>query len=116
MVPSRPGTIPEGRVSAAVPGKTDSARSQPGNLADFSVLSAEFDRPNRQVTLNPVLSGADADHNLARHVEVLKKEGLTSILFLMDLGKPWQSDFVPALLKHDFEPRVIMPYAAIETW
>ena len=85
--------------------------SQGETSAAFSVLSAEFDRPNRQVTLNPVLSGADADHNLARHVEILKKEGLTSILFLMDLGKPWQSDFVPALLKHDFEPRVIMPYA-----
>ena len=86
-------------------------RSQGEAKTTYSVLSAEFDRPNRQVTLNPILSGADAEENLTRHVEVLRKEGLTSILFQMDLGKPWQSDFVPALLKNNFEPRVILPYA-----
>jgi hypothetical protein len=86
-------------------------RSQGETRASYSVLSAEFDRPNRQVTLNPVLSGPDAEENLARHVEVLRKEGLTGILFQMDLGKPWQSDFLPALLKNGFEPRAILPYA-----
>jgi len=86
-------------------------RSQGEATATYSVLSAEFEMPNRQVTLNPILSGADAEDNLARHVEVLQKEGLTSILFQIDLGKPWHSDFVPALWKNNFEPRVILPYA-----
>lgn len=86
-------------------------RSQGETRAAYSVLSSEFDRPNRQVALNPILSGADAEENLARHVEVLRKEGLTSILFQMDLGKPWQSDFLPALLKNGFEPRTILPHA-----
>lgn len=86
-------------------------RSQGEAKATYSVLSAEFDRPNRQVTLNPILAGGDVELNVGRHVEVLQKEGLTSILFQVDLGKPWQLEFVPALLKNDFEPRVILPYA-----
>ncbi|MBI4963566.1 MAG: hypothetical protein HY913_09845 [Desulfomonile tiedjei] len=86
-------------------------RSQGEATQAYSVLSAEFDRPNKQVTLNPVLSGTDSEDNLARHVEILTNEGLTNVLFPLDLGEPWQMEFVPALLKNDFEPRLVLPYA-----
>ena len=86
-------------------------RSEGEATALSSVLSAEFDRTNGLVTLRPVVAGADAEENLARHVEVLEQENLTGILVSLDLGKPWQSAFVPALLKQSFLPRIVMPYA-----
>lgn len=86
-------------------------RSEGEATARSSVLSAEFDRTNGLVTLRPVVAGMDAEENLGRHVEVLQQENLTGILVSLDLGKPWQSAFVPALLNQSFLPRIVMPYA-----
>ncbi len=77
----------------------------------FSVLSAEFDRGARQVTLRPIWWGADSESVLATYVETLLKEQLDGILFEMDLGKSWQCYFTPALFKSGFEPRLVLPYA-----
>lgn len=77
----------------------------------FSVLSAEFDRSICSVTLRPIWWGLDASQTVASYVEVLLKEGLTCILFEIDLGRPWHSHFVPALLDRDFEPRIVLPLA-----
>lgn len=77
----------------------------------FSVLSAEFDRGGQRVTLRPIWWGGDAADLVAAHVDVLTREHVGGLLFEMDLGKPWQCHFAPALLKCGFVPRLVLPYA-----
>jgi len=77
----------------------------------FSVLSAEFNRAGRGVTLRPVWWGSDATELVAAHVDILTREDISGLLFEMDLGKPWQCHFSPALLECGFEPRLVLPYA-----
>lgn len=76
-----------------------------------SVLFAVFDRVHRQVTLQPVAAGADAHDNLQAHLRLLQKEAIPTIFFEMDLGRAWQADFTPALLRSGFTPRLVIPYA-----
>ncbi|MFH1985109.1 MAG: hypothetical protein ABIL58_25000 [Pseudomonadota bacterium] len=76
-----------------------------------SVLFAAFDRVHRQVTLQPVVAGADARDNLEGHLRLLKKEAIPTVFFEMDLGRSWQADFTPALLRSGFTPRLVIPYA-----
>ena len=77
----------------------------------FSVLSAEFDRSQKTVTLRPIRPGVDAEKNLISHLRLIGPEALSSIFFEMDLAEPWQTDFTPALLKNGFTPRMVLPYA-----
>ena len=77
----------------------------------FSVLSTEFDRSQNMVTLRPIRPGMDAGTNLANHLKLLNRESLLSVFFEMDLAEPWHTDFTPALLKHGFTPRLVLPYA-----
>lgn len=77
----------------------------------FSVLSAEIDHSQDQVTLRPIWAGSDAEENLGNHVKLLQQEKLPNIFFEMDLGQSWQTDFTPALLECGFAPRLILPYA-----
>jgi hypothetical protein len=79
--------------------------------APFSVLSAEIERSQDQVTLRPIWTGRDAEENLGAHVELFRQEELLNIFFEMDLGQSWQADFTPALLKCGFTPRLVLPYA-----
>ncbi len=80
-------------------------------LPGSQVLSAEFDRGASQVTLRPVWWGLDSEENVANHVRVLRDEGMSGILFEIDLGKPWHSRFTTALFSAGFEPRLVLPYA-----
>ncbi len=75
-----------------------------------SVISAEFDRQQGAVVLRPVWWGDDAEEILTGHVEILRTDGIRSIFFETDLGKPWQAYFGPALERSGFEPRLILPY------
>jgi hypothetical protein len=77
----------------------------------FSVLSAELDRSVGSVTLRPVWWGKDASRTVASYVNVLLREDVSCILFEIDLGEPWHSYFVPALLDHGFVPRFVLPLA-----
>ena len=78
-----------------------------------SVLGAHMDRGQGHVTLRPLWDGVDIEANLARHLEVLEGEGFATILMLLDLGVPWQSNLVPALLQNHFRPRIILPYGGV---
>ncbi len=80
-------------------------------MTGHSVLSAEFDRPQRRVKLRPMWPGADAEENIGRHVRLLKQEGISDTQFDLDLGEAWQTVFVPGLLKSGFAPRFVLPYA-----
>jgi hypothetical protein len=75
-----------------------------------SVLSAEFDRPQGMVTLTPLHPGKDAFQNLERHMKLFLEESLHTVLFVMDLGVKWHSDFAPALSRNGFTPRMVIPY------
>jgi hypothetical protein len=75
-----------------------------------SVLAAEFDRAYGTVTLRPVWWGLDAHTNLASYVRLLSNEDISCTTLEIDLGKPWQSRFVPAIIDNGFQPRFILPY------
>ena len=77
----------------------------------FSVLSAEMDRGLGRAILRPVWPGVDAEKNLADHAALLRREGITSIFFEMDLGRSDQTMFTPGLLALGFVPRLVLPYA-----
>jgi len=76
-----------------------------------SLLSADFDRPQKTVTLKPVWPGRDAGENVAGHVALLRCEGLRDVFFGLDLGQSWQAVFTPHVLVHGFVPRLLLPYA-----
>lgn len=76
-----------------------------------SVISTRFDRGRNLITLKPMRPGEDQEQNLADHLAFFKKEGWRTIFFEMDLVKPWQVEFTPALFKNQFVPRLLLPYA-----
>ncbi len=76
----------------------------------FSVLAAEFDRPQNKVVLRPIRPGRDAPENLENHLKLFRREALQNVFFMMDLGFPWQCDFTSGLLRSGFTPRVVIPY------
>lgn len=78
-----------------------------------SVFFTEFDRPNARVVLHPAWPGADLEENLLQHLELLRREGILNVFFMMDLGQSWQPDFVPVLMVHGFHPCLIIPYAGV---
>lgn len=78
---------------------------------EHSVFAAEFFRGAGMATLRPLWDGKDAAANLARHVELLREDGLHNILAQMDLGVAWQAEQAPAWLEAGFSPRLVLPYA-----
>ena len=77
----------------------------------FSVLSAEIDRHLGRVTLRPLWPGGDRLENLKNHLEMFRREGLTSIFFEMDLGVSWQAEFAPDVLQQGFSPQMLLPHS-----
>jgi hypothetical protein len=49
--------------------------------------------------------------NLSRHVDAFKKEGVSNVLFELDLGISEHALWIPALTEQHFIPRVVLPYA-----
>jgi hypothetical protein len=78
--------------------------------SQYSVLATEFDRLQDQVVLYPAWPGVDMTDNVARHLQLLRNEGIANISFVIDLGQAWQAAFVEALLPNGFRPRLILPY------
>ena len=75
-----------------------------------SVFSAEIQRERAEVTLRPLLPGHDAAANLEGHLDLLRREGLVNVFFELDLGVPWHSTLVPALLSHGLRPCMLLPF------
>ncbi|MBW1659588.1 MAG: hypothetical protein JRJ48_03725 [Deltaproteobacteria bacterium] len=78
---------------------------------DHSVISAEFEHPQKRVRLRPLWLGKDMAENLSRHVAAFGKEGIANILFELDLGVSEHALWIPALMGQHFTPRVVLPYA-----
>jgi hypothetical protein len=94
-----------------LPREIMTVRDQGESKEPFSVLSAEFNRSERYVTLRPVRHGADIEENLRNHLRLFKEESLTAVFFEIDLAFPSQAGFTPFLLNNGFIPRKILPYA-----
>ncbi len=76
-----------------------------------SVLLCTFDRSRGSVTLRPVLAGEDFESVLGDHLALFRKEGIRDVFFAMDLGREWEPELTPGLLKMGFKPRMVLPYA-----
>ena len=76
----------------------------------FTFVGATFLRNQNLVVLTPLWDGADARENLARHVDVLKGEGVENILLMIDLGHGWQARLYPVIEACGFRPALLMPY------
>ncbi len=78
---------------------------------EHSVISAEFEHPQKRVRLRPLWLGKDMAQNLSRHVDAFRKEGISNVLFELDLGISEHALWIPALTEQHFIPRVVLPYA-----
>lgn len=75
-----------------------------------SVFGATFLHNQNLVMLSPLWDGADARENLARHVDVLKAEGIENILLTIDLGHGWQARLYPVIEANGFTASLLLPY------
>lgn len=86
-------------------------RDAPPPPASASVLAAGFDRAAGRAVLRPVLAGADAAANVAAHVAMLAGDGIARLTATLDLGRPADASFIPALLGAGFVARYVVPAA-----
>ena len=94
-----------------LPREIRSIQSAGERLPDHSVIAAAFDRLQHRVTLRPMWPGADVDANIEKHVQLVRREAVPNVFFMMDLGQAWQADFAPPLIRHGFTPCCLLPYA-----
>ncbi len=76
-----------------------------------SIFSTEIHRGKSEAFLRPLWPGRDFPENVARHVALCKKESLQNIFFSVDLGVSWHAHLAPVLMKSEFKPRMIIPFA-----
>ncbi|MHB8769994.1 MAG: hypothetical protein ACYC7J_03275 [Syntrophales bacterium] len=76
-----------------------------------SLFAAQIVRERAEATLRPLLPGADLAANVARHVRYLRADGLTTLLFEIDLGLPWHAELIPVLMANGFTPALLLPFA-----
>ncbi|MDQ7827128.1 MAG: ATP-binding protein [Candidatus Eremiobacteraeota bacterium] len=88
--------------------------SEAGEVSTMSaVIITDIDKVMGAVQLFPVWWGPDALEVLEEYVKVIVNDlSCYFILFVMDLGKPWQCLFTPALLSTGFKPAVVVPHGA----
>lgn len=79
-------------------------------ISNASVFSTKLTRELSEASLQPLLNGIDNNHNLKRHVETLRKEGIKNIFFTIDLAFAWQGALGGDLLANDFVPQILLPH------
>lgn len=79
--------------------------------AGHSVLGVELDRPRGRATLCPLLPGADLAANIAAHVALLRREGLSQVQARCDLHHGWQATVAGLLGAGGFVPVGLEPGA-----
>jgi hypothetical protein len=94
-----------------VPVKYEGERQNP-----HSVFGASFQHSQNFVVLSPLWDGADARENLARHLDVLRAEGIANILFRIDLGYGWHARLYPVIEANGFVPSIVVPYRGKADW
>lgn len=75
-----------------------------------SVFSATLRPEAGEVSLSPMVTGADAKDCVARHVETLHRKNFSNIFFRLDLAQGWQASLGGVLMDTGFKPRIVLPY------
>lgn len=79
-------------------------------LPERSVFSAQLRPAAGKATLFPMVTGTDAGHCIARHVEILHQENFADIFIHIDLAHGWQAAMGQAVMDNGFTPRLVLPY------
>lgn len=95
----------------ALPRKILKSGLPQGEGAQRSVLFAKIDRSRKTATLWPVSTGRDIRENVESHVLALSKESTGGVYFSLDMGRPWQAEWIDPVMDAGFSPRLVMPYA-----
>lgn len=74
-----------------------------------SLLGAACDRVRNFAELEPFLDGEDMAANLAAHVTALRRQGIGTILYSMDLAVPWEAALAGDLFQAGFAPMAVLP-------
>lgn len=80
------------------------------SIPEHSAFSVALDWPQHQAVLSVLAVGADAQSNLAEHVQLLRQEGIINLFFYLDIGKGEEALLVPALLATGFSPCLVLPW------
>jgi hypothetical protein len=107
--PDLSGYLKEGYRRLYLPREIREVSNMGEHTGDYSVFCCDF-HPG-EVTLRPLVAGADADSNLARHLQLFAGENIANIFFELDLGEEWHAQLTPSLLGNGFRPCYILPYA-----
>ncbi len=84
---------------------------EPGGAARReSLLGATLDRWRDLAELRPFLDGQDMAANLTAHVKAIREKGINTILYYMDLSRPWDAALAGDLIRSGFSPKLVLPY------
>lgn len=81
-------------------------------LRDHSVIAVEFKNRRTLAILRPLCAGRDIIENMAAHIALLKRQGISNILFEIDSARNDDMMFTPALDAVGMVPGLIIPDAA----
>ncbi len=81
-------------------------------LRDHSVIAVEFKNRRTLAILRPLCAGRDIKENMAAHIELLERQGISSILFEIDSARADDMMFTPALDAVGMVPGLVIPDAA----
>lgn len=79
--------------------------------AGYSLFAADVNRERSEVTLRPLLPGADFAANVERHIRFLSGERFRNLFFELDLGVPWHAELIPVIIARGFKPEIVLPFA-----
>ena len=80
-------------------------------LPDRSALALRVDPLAGEALLSTLSAGRDGAENLRAHGEILAGQGIASVTFALDLGRPDEAAMGPCLVEAGFRPRLILPWA-----
>jgi len=86
-------------------------RTDANRLRDASVLAVQMDYPLSLAVIRPLCSGKDMSANLSGHLELLRDEGISNIIFEINTGRSEDTAFAEALEQTGFTPRLMIPDA-----
>jgi len=79
--------------------------------AGYSLFAADVNRERSEVTLRPLLPGADFAANVERHLQFLSEEHFQNVFFELDLGIAWHAELIPIIMTQGFKPEIVLPFA-----
>ena len=78
--------------------------------SEYSAFAVSIDKFYKEVRISTLWVGRDAADNLRNHINVLRAEGMHSLVFDLAIEKPEQAVMGDFLLQVGFKPEVIIPW------